>query len=295
MRVAIMLASTISLIVTLLFLITLLFLLINLKQIKSRKLEKSDPVLLQKFVAMCYSAGYEYEVVKIKQLFIYYIFVCAMIGYTISLLGIILGPILGVAALLIYLKIKAKALLTTYAQINDELCYSIARRLRSGEALTDSLKNVQSQYGKSKLVTHINSYIENGYSLEKAIEKSTQDSDVVSNESEKMLCGTIALAHQMGGNSARIFERIGDCFHHTYELSDDTKAALAQVKVSAMVISILPVGFLAMSSMMGLGGTSFLFTEPIGIVCLIVGLSLQAVGILWMKKMVNKGVGVWTS
>ena len=114
-------------------------------------------------------------------------------------------------------------------------------------------------------------------------------------ESEKMLCGTIVLAHKMGGNSARIFERIGDCFHHTYELSSDTKSALAQVKLSAMVISALPVGFLAISSLIGLGGTSFLFTEPIGIVCLVGGLTLQAIGIYWMRRMVQKGVGIWTS
>ena len=175
------------------------------------------------------------------------------------------------------------------------MCYSVARRLRSGESLIDALKNIQAQYSNSLIVSNLNNYVENGYSIENAIAKATSNENIVKTESEKMLCGTIVLAHKMGGNSARIFERIGDCFHHTYELSSDTKSALAQVKLSAMVISALPVGFLAISSLIGLGGTSFLFTEPIGIVCLVGGLTLQAIGIYWMRRMVQKGVGIWTS
>lgn len=290
-----MLASTFTLIISLLFSFMLLFLLINIQKIKTRKMKKSDPLLIQKFIELCFNAGYEYEVEKIKQLYVYYIFICSLFGYIVSPIGIFFGPILGSIGLILFLKYKQKTISNLSTQINDELCYSIARRLRSGEALIDALRNVQSQFNKSKLIAYINKHIENGYSLEKAIEKSTNNEIIVVNESEKMLCGTIALAHQMGGNSARIFERIGDCFHHTYELSDDTKAALSQVRISAMVISVLPVGFLAMSALMGLGGTSFLFTDPIGIICLVLGITLQTIGILWMKKMVNKGVGVWTS
>ena len=110
-----------------------------------------------------------------------------------------------------------------------------------------------------------------------------------------MLCGTIVLAHQMGGNSARIFERIGDCFHHTYELLGDTKSTIAQVKMSAMVISILPIGFLGLSTIMGLGGSTFLFDNPLGIMCLITGIGMEVIGIMWMRRMIRKGIGIWIS
>ena len=73
------------------------------------------------------------------------------------------------------------------------------------------------------------------------------------------------------------------------------KCYVAQVRVSTLVISLLPVGFLSISTIMGIGGTAFLFTTPIGLVCLTTGMVLQATGILWMKKLVQKGVGIWTT
>lgn len=290
-----MLSSTIVVLLTLLVLSACLLLLLSSNNLRARSTSHEEGRIWLEIFSLVKSAGYEYEDAKIKQLTIYFMVVVAMFGFMYSPVGIIIccsGAAVGGYLMLTF---KAKTYAVESLKINDELCYSIARRLRSGESLIDALRSVQSQFNNSKLLSHVNRYVENGYSLEKAIVKTTNDTNIVSNESEKMLCGTIALAHKMGGNSARIFERIGDCFHHTYELSSDTKAALSQVKMSAWVISLLPVGFLCMSSLMGLGGTTFLFTTPLGWVFLFFGLIMQLVGVLWMKRMVHKGVGLWSS
>ena len=290
-----MIFSTIKLLVTLNVLFFFLYLLMTITKSKTRKVNNTESKLWLKVFRVVNGGGYVYADAKIKQLSIYFIFVCSILGYLFSPFGIVLGPILGVLGLYVFLRVKEKSISQNAKQINDELCYAIARRLRSGESLIDALLYVQTQFKKSKLISNLNSYINNGLSLQRSIEKITDDHIVVTNESEKMLCGTIALAHQMGGNSARIFERIGDSFHHTYELVGDTSSALAQVRVSTLVISLLPVGFLSISTIMGIGGTAFLFTTPIGFVCLATGMVLQATGILWMKKLVQKGVGIWTT
>ena len=290
-----MVANTLLMILTIIVLFFFLIKILTFSETRTRKIEKEDNQLWKLIITLSNQAGYNYPDAKLKQLTIYFLVVCSLIGYTITTIAIVLAPLLGLFGLVVFLKLKIKSFEKTSKQINDELCYAIARRLRSGESLIDALISAQNQFSNSKLIENINRYIENGYSLSDAISKTTNNNSIIENESERMLCGTIALAHQMGGNSARIFERIGDSFHHTYELFDDTKSALAQVKLSAMVISVLPIAFLALSAMMGLGGTSFLFTQPFGLVCLVVGLILQVSGILWMKKMVNKGVAVWTS
>ena len=290
-----MLSSTLVLVLTLAVLTAFLVALLSVSNLRARSTVNEEPRIWCEIINLVHAAGYEYEDAKIKQLTIYFMVVVAIFGFMYSPIGIIIccgGAAIGGYLVLTF---KARSYAIESLKFNDELCYSIARRLRSGESLIDALKNVQMQFTKSKLVSHVNRYVENGYSLEKAIKKTTLDNSVIANESEKMLCGTIALAHKMGGNSARIFERIGDCFHHTYELSSDTKAALSQVKMSALVISILPVAFLGMSSLMGMGGTTFLFTQPIGWIFLFFGLILQIIGILWMKKLVQKGVGLWSS
>lgn len=290
-----MLSSTLVLILTLGVLSVFLVALLSTANLRARSTKTEEARIWREVISLVHAAGYEYEDSKIKQLTMQFMIVAAILGYAYSTVGIIICCVGSAIGGYIFLSFKAKSYAVDSLKINDELCYSIARRLRSGESLIDALKSVQTQFGKSKLVKHVNRYVENGYSLEKAIAKTTNDENIVVNESEKMLCGTIALAHKMGGNSARIFERIGDCFHHTYELSSDTKAALSQVKMSALVISLLPVGFLGMSSMMGMGGTSFLFTTPLGWAFLVSGLLLQFAGVIWMKKLVQKGIGVWSS
>ena len=275
-----MLVNTINLLLSLILLFSLIFFLMNLDNKKVRKLKSSNNVLWKNIFVKVKAAGFEYEDPKIRQLVLYYIVVAGMIGFSINPLGVFISPVFAIIGLYAYLLYKERLLSISLQQINDELCYSIARRLRSGESLIDALKNVQKQYKKIKLVRYINKYIDNGYSVELAIEKTITNNTIIKNESEKMLCGTIVLAHQMGGNSARIFERIGDCFHHTYELLGDTKSTIAQVKMSAMVISILPIGFLGLSTIMGLGGSTFLFDNPLGIMCLITGIGMEVIGIM---------------
>ena len=131
--------------------------------------------------------------------------------------------------------------------------------------------------------------------MDKALNQVVNDKSFDISNSERMFCATISIASEMGGNSARVFERIGDTFYQNYELKADTGAALAQVKISTVVIGLLPVGMLLFSLILGADATSFLFTNPIGLVCLILGGSLEIIGVCWMRLLVQRGVGIWTS
>ena len=143
------------------------------------------------------------------------------------------------------------------------------------------------------MVTHIARHVGRGETLASSIQRLGTSKQPALNMGEKILCATISLAQEMGGNSARVFERIGDNFHQSYELNEETNAALTQVRMSVYVISLLPIVMLLFSFLLGSDSAIFLFTQPIGWFCLILGIALESSGIIWMKKMVDSGVKVW--
>lgn len=240
-------------------------------------------------------AGFVYPRGSVRNIVVGVLLVSFLFGVVLSVyLGIVLS-LFALAAIWFYLERKAKVNLLKQQNVNDEICYFLARSLRAGYTLEQSISRAGEQFPESRIANQLSFLLKSGYSIAKAAEKNIRESKTDVSSAEKMLCATIALANQMGGNSSRIFDRIGDNFHMCYELLDDTKSELAQVRLSAYLICGLPLVMFAISFLTGSNSNEFLFTNPIGIVCLTLGISLELAGIYWMKSMVKGGVGIWAS
>lgn len=254
---------------------------------------KSDFEAMSIIVKLFHFAGYQYSRESVEKILSAGVFVSVLLGFNFSLLMAIVFPIIFITATMIFLIKKSHQKKTLDSCINDEISFAVARSMRAGQTLESSLRAVNEQFPKTYLISGLCNYLDAGLSTKVAVSRLCGFNNEISTP-EKVFCATVAIAHQMGGNSARIFERIGDTFHLSYELKSDTSAALAQVRMSAIVISVLPIVMILISFITGSDSISFLFTKPIGWGCLVVGVGLETIGVKWMNQLIKNGVGIWS-
>lgn len=254
---------------------------------------KSDYEAMSIILKLFHSAGYLYSRESVEKILSAGCIVSFLLGFNFSLSMAVIFPIIFLSATITFLIKKSHQKKTSDACINDELSFAMARSMRAGQTLEASLRSVNEQFPKSFMISGLCNYLEAGLSTRAAVSRLCGLNNEISSP-EKVFCATVAIAHQMGANSARIFERIGDTFHQSYELKSDTNAALAQVRMSAIVISVLPIVMILISFITGSNSIAFLFTNPIGWGCLVVGLGLEIIGVKWMNQLIKNGVGIWS-
>ncbi len=260
---------------------------------QSRRVEYCAHEVLGLLHQLVRDAGFDYTKQSLVRLGVLGTVVCMVLGLLVSHIFSIVLPVMAFVAVVVFLAMRKRAKMLETIRIEDEVCFSIARLLRSGQPLVQAIASTSTKYPHAAQLrewTHLTSF---GISLEEAIGQSSMDDTTVSADS-RVLGASVRYAHSMGGNSARVFERMGEYFHRVYSLNAETKAAIAQVQLSAWVIGLLPVVMLFISALLGSSSASFLLKNPFGWVCLVVGIALEVGGVAWMKKMIDKEVGVWT-
>lgn len=97
----------------------------------------------------------------------------------------------------------------------------------------------------------------------------------------------VLIQRQVGGNLSEVLDKIGGTVQERIRLQGEVRTLTAQGRMSGWVVSLLPVivGFLIHLSAPGF--MQPLFTSPIGMALLGLGVVMQLTGILVIRKMVN--------
>ncbi len=102
-----------------------------------------------------------------------------------------------------------------------------------------------------------------------------------------LAAAAMAFAATAGGARARAIDGLASTLRDRAALDLEARSLTSQARISAMMISALPAGFMLLSAGVGDTAMGFLFTTRLGLVVLITGLGLDAVGALWMRRIVN--------
>lgn len=100
-----------------------------------------------------------------------------------------------------------------------------------------------------------------------------------------LLSRALRVARQAGGEPARVLDEISETLRERERLALELRAATAQARVSATVVAALPVVFLGIMSAGAGEQTRLLFGEPVGWLLLGVGGTLEAAGIMWIRRL----------
>jgi tight adherence protein B len=94
----------------------------------------------------------------------------------------------------------------------------------------------------------------------------------------------LALAATAGGAPARAVDGAAATLRERRAVAAEVRAQSAQARLSAVVIGLLPVAFLAWALSTDARTAAFLVADPVGWACLLAGIVLEALGALWMRR-----------
>jgi len=97
-------------------------------------------------------------------------------------------------------------------------------------------------------------------------------------------CWRVSVA--VGGSLTALVEGVATSLREAEAHRQDLAAQLAGPRATARLLAGLPALGILMAVALGMRPLEFLLGGPIGIVCLLAGLALDAVGVLWIRRMV---------
>ncbi|MYG94903.1 MAG: hypothetical protein F4138_08010 [Acidimicrobiia bacterium] len=103
----------------------------------------------------------------------------------------------------------------------------------------------------------------------------------------KLAAAAMAFAASAGGARARAIDSVATTLRDRVALELETRSLTSQARASALIIAMLPVGFMIIATSTGARAGSFLFTTHLGLMVLAIGLGLDVIGALWMRRIVN--------
>lgn len=157
----------------------------------------------------------------------------------------------------------------------------LARQLRSGATLEHALVEVIADIDTPGRVSIVGRQLSAGRPLTEVLDEWSESAD----GPEELLVAALRLGPATGAPMARALESVATALRDDRELDDRRRVWLAQAQMSAAVLVALPVLFAMLSS--ALRGR-FVYGDSIGVVVLIIGLTLDGVGILWIRRLLRR-------
>jgi tight adherence protein B len=103
----------------------------------------------------------------------------------------------------------------------------------------------------------------------------------------RLVAAALTLGADAGGQVARAVDRVVATLRERRELRVEVQALATQARASAAVLAVAPLLFAALVATIDSSTIRFLVATPIGLACLAGGLGLEALGVIWMTRIVG--------
>ena len=161
----------------------------------------------------------------------------------------------------------------------------VARGLRAGSSLRQSCADAVGGGGHAGAeLAAVVRHAERGAPLPAALGAWAERSTI---PELRLAAGALALAAVAGGPQARAVDGVATTLRERRAIAADVRAQSAQARLSALVIGLLPVAFMAWALATDRRTAAFLVTSPPGWACLLAGLGLEVGGVLWMRRILR--------
>jgi tight adherence protein B len=99
--------------------------------------------------------------------------------------------------------------------------------------------------------------------------------------------GALSVAATMGGKAADAIDGLATSLRDRLEAMAEARALSAQARLSAVVVGAAPLGYLAFSALVDPEAVTALVGTGVGRVCLVLGLGLEALAGLWIRRILG--------
>ena len=170
-------------------------------------------------------------------------------------------------------------------QLADSLLI-LANSLRAGFSLLQAMEMVSQEMpnpisGEFKLTLKEMTY---GTSTETAL---LHLGERVGSDDLDLLVTAVLIQRQVGGNLAEVLMNIHATIQDRLRIQEEIKTLTAQGRMSGYIIGGLPFGIAGVLSVINPSYLKVFFTQPIGIILLVSGLTSQFVGFIVIRKIIT--------
>jgi tight adherence protein B len=100
--------------------------------------------------------------------------------------------------------------------------------------------------------------------------------------------GALAVAHDVGGRAADALESLATSLREQSAIVAEAHALSAQARYSAVVMTLLPIAYLAFSAVADRRTVAALLGTTGGRFCALAGIALETAGALWMRRVLSE-------
>jgi tight adherence protein B len=161
----------------------------------------------------------------------------------------------------------------------------LGAELRAGHALSVALDCARPSSGPwAEPLERVSTAVARGSGVEAAAAALSDTTDA----SMGLVASVLQLGARHGGDLVAAVEAAAAVARGRLALDRELAALSSQAKASALVMVLLPPGFLALAAMTDPRVPAFLAQPPFGWACLIAGVSLDLVGWAWMAALLRR-------
>ncbi|MGQ0680439.1 MAG: type II secretion system F family protein [Actinomycetota bacterium] len=161
-----------------------------------------------------------------------------------------------------------------------------AASLRAGQSLSMSLRVVQegSKAPLAEELAGLLNHVDLGVPIEQCLEQLAARSG---SGDVGLWVNSMLIHRQTGGNLAHVIDSMALRVGQRLQLRSEIKALTAQGRMSGTVVAASPIAFFLFLSLGSRDQVDMLYTTPMGWVLLITGLTLNALGLLWIRAILR--------
>lgn len=162
----------------------------------------------------------------------------------------------------------------------------VASALRSGASLAAALREAatlapQPLAGELRAVVDD---VDGGCPLSDALERWADEAT----PPLRLAAAALGLGAATGGSVARAVDGVAQTLRDRRQAAGEVRALATQARASAGLLAVAPLGFAALVAAADPASARLLLGTPVGLACLVAGLALQALGAMWMARIVRE-------
>ena len=103
----------------------------------------------------------------------------------------------------------------------------------------------------------------------------------------ELVVTAVVIQRQVGGNLAQILDTISDTINNRVRMRREIMTLTAQGRASGVVLALMPIAVGGIMSVVNPGYLTPLFTEPLGRMAIVVGIIMEIIGYLVIRRIVD--------
>lgn len=123
-----------------------------------------------------------------------------------------------------------------------------------------------------------------GGDLEHALDRWASE---VGTDDARLVVGVLGLHRRTGGDLPRVLDQVAVTLRDRTSAAHEVRALTAQARLSGAILGLLPVGFFGFLWLTSRAEIEGAFRSPVGIAALTIGLVLEVVAFLWIRKLLE--------